>query len=490
VLSAAVLLIVVFTTADLSVAAETSVNPIVRENQQLGTNQWKIGNGIYRTSDDVNQQIEGYASNSSVDEGQAISFFVTVNPPQTYTIDVYRLGWYGGRGGRFFEHIGPLRGQQQPDCPIDSDTGLRACSWQPSYTLTVRSDWTTGIYLARLTNARRYQSYIVFTVRDDRRNAAVLYQQPVNTYQAYNNWPNDQHSGKSLYGYNSYGPPTIGGDPRAVKVSFDRPYSAGGGAGDLFQWEVYLVDWLERSGYDVSYSTDLDTHAGASRLLNFKAFLSAGHDEYWTEPMYDAVQSARDRGVNLGFMGANALYWQVRLEAAADGTPDRVLVCYKDPGLDPIADPSLKTINWRVVPVNRPEQELVGVQSAAQLPNNDNAEYVVADSTNWAYANTGVRDGTSISGLVGYEFDRRFADYPLPAYQPGTYALLSQSPVVNTAGESDSSNASIYRARSGAWVFASGTMSWSWALDKPGYVNPSIQQMTSNVLNRFIATST
>ena len=47
----------------------------------------------------------------------------------------------------------------------------------------------------------------------------MVYGLPVSTYQAYNKW-----GGKSLYTFNSSGDVTVAGTPRAVKVSFDRPY--------------------------------------------------------------------------------------------------------------------------------------------------------------------------------------------------------------------------------------------------------------------------
>jgi len=102
-----------------------------------------------------------------------------------------------------------------------------------------------------------------------------------------------------------------------VKVSFDRPY-ANDGAG-LFLWlaEINDVRWVEKMGYDVSYSTDVDTHINGSHLLSYKGFISPPHDEYWSKPMYDSVIAARNAGVNLAFLGANSIYWQVRFEARA-----------------------------------------------------------------------------------------------------------------------------------------------------------------------------
>src|SRR2546422_1468375 len=204
---------------------------------------------------------------------------------------------------------------------------------------------------------------------------------------------------------------------------------------------------MEKSGYDVTYSTDLDTHTDGGRLLNYRGFLSVGHDEYWSKPMLDAVVAARDAGVNLAFFGADTNAWQVRFEPSSGGVPNRVLVCYRDATIDPISDPSLKTVNWRNPLLNRAEQALVGVQFTTQVPFNGGnyVPYVVTNSGNWVYAGTGFRDGDSVSTLVGYEADRSFSQYPQPNAVSGTYTLLSHSPI----DSSEYANSSVYQAPSG-----------------------------------------
>src|SRR5205809_409084 len=404
-------------------------NAIVIENQQPGTTQWRANFGS--TASDAGGQIKGYASATSVNKGENITFYVSVNPAQTYTIDVYRMGWYQGLGGRLVQHIDPLNGTLQPACPTDATTGMIECQWASAYTLATQSSWTSGIYLALLTNAQAYQNYIVFVVRDDSRVAALLYQQPVTTYQAYNNYPDDNTTGKSLYAFNSNGATTVSGGKNAVKVSFDRPYE-GNGTGNAYTqsflfWEYPFVRWMEKSGYDVTYATDVDTHTNGRMLLNYLASISpSGHDEYWTKPMYDAWIAALNAGVNLGFFGANAIYWQARLEFSTSGVPNRVLVCYRSASIDPTTDPTLVTVNWRD---------------------------------------------------------------PLLNVVMGTYTLLSSSTFPSNASTSDFSNSSIYQAPCGAWVFASGTIGWSYGLDNyssANAVDPRIQQTTANILNRFI----
>src|SRR5205823_5007832 len=113
-----------------------------------------------------------------------------------------------------------------------------------------------------------------------------------------------------------------------------------------------------------------------------------------------------------------------------------------------------------------------------------NFPYVVNNSAHWVYAGTGFNDGDSVPGIVGYEIDRGFSEFPLPSYVNASYALLSHSPVVDWSGASDYANSSIYQAPSGAWVFAAGTIGWSWGLTRAGAADVRIQRTSANVLNR------
>src|SRR5882762_3579413 len=467
-----------------------NASPIVLENQQPGSGNWQMYLSGFQPADDTVKQIKGYASAASVNKGESITFYVTVTPAQSYTMDVYRIGYYQGLGGRFIQSIGPLQGVAQPACPVDSVTGLIECDWTASYTLTVPTNWTSGVFMVQLTNAQGYQNYIPFVVRDDARRADLLFQQAAATFQAYNNYPDDGVTGKSLHDFNSYGASTVAGTRRAVKVSWNRPYAVRGAA-QFFDWEIDAIRWLEHSGYDVKYATDVDTHQNSARLLESKAFLSVGNSKYWTKPMYDGVERARDGGIHLGFFSASAIFWQVRLEPSPlTRIADRVLVFYKDRSIDPVQGPTT-TILWRDPFLNRPEQQLMGVQFTGQIDiNAQNAPYVVTNSSHWMFAGTGMVDGDSVPSIVGYEMDASMPDFPLPTSVAGTYQVLSQSPFVNFGGAQMIAHSSIYQAPSGAWVFGAGTTSWSWGLDADGIAapkggDPRIQRATANLLQRF-----
>jgi hypothetical protein len=508
----------------------TGNNPTSVENQNPGTLNWQIGLPGYSRSDDSSLQIKGYASAASINKGETIKFYVTVNPaPDIYSIDVYRVGWYGGNGGQLKLHVGGLAGVSQPAPVYNSATGLVACNWATSYTLDTSqptldsTGWTSGIYLALLTNSRNYQTYIIFVIRDDARTADFLFQQSVTTYQAYNNYPDDNRTGKSLYDGGSYGSKTTLGTQRAVKVSFDRPYTYTDhtGAGELLHYDIYFVRWIERNGYDVCYSTDIDTHLNGSRLLNFKGFLAVGHDEYWSRQMYDNVYAARDGGTSLGFFVANPIYWQIRFEPSTlNAVPNRVIACYKDAALDPynnpsdpLYNPSLTTVTWRDSLLNRPEQQLVGVMYSSYIDaDNPALSYVVQNSQSaigqLVYGGTGLTDASTIPGILGYEFDKQFTDFNTPvnstdpasktAVVAGTYTLLSNSPYTDIYKKADHANSSIYQVTSGAWVFAAGSMYWNWGLDNykaPAGIttyavaapSTALQAATANILNLFLS---
>ncbi|MGZ5271247.1 MAG: N,N-dimethylformamidase beta subunit family domain-containing protein, partial [Ramlibacter sp.] len=294
-------------------------NVIQLENAKPGNADW----GLTTLSD--TPTVEGYASATSVNRGETIRFFVSSAAP-SYTMTIYRMGWYGGAGARKMLSI-TLPGTRQPVPAPDPQTGMVDANWQESYRLTIpqsadRTDWATGVYLAKLTPSSGSESYIMFVVRDDASPSTYVFQSAVTTSQAYNNW-----GGKSLYAFNSTG-------EAARKVSFNRPYQrqayADAGSGQFLNYEVNFLRFLEREGYDVSYLTNIDVHTDSSRLLHHRAFLVAGHDEYWSYEMRAGVQTARASGVHLGFFSANQTFWQIRLEPSRSGDQNRVIVGYKD----------------------------------------------------------------------------------------------------------------------------------------------------------------
>jgi hypothetical protein len=238
---------------------------------------------------------------------------------------------------------------------------------------------------------------------------------------------------------------------------------------------------MEQLGLDVTYITDVDTHARPQLLQNHKMWFSLGHDEYWSKEMRDGVEGARDKGVNLAFLGANAAFRQIRFEPSALG-PNRHEVCYKSASEDPArtSTPALTTINWRDAPLNRPESQMIGQQYEC---NPVNADMVIADPTAWVFAGANVKAGQRLTAAVGSEYDR----YDPNQQGPKNVQLFTHSPVV-CHGRPSIANMTYYTAPSGAGVFSTGTIVWITKLTPPGAgspYDPVAVQVTKNVLAAF-----
>jgi hypothetical protein len=463
---------------------ETAQSTIAVENAKPGTTDWEI-----RTPA-LAREIEGYASKTSVNRGDSIDLFVNTRDAR-YTIDVFRMGWYGGAGARRvagpIDRVGIVQDMPAPD----PATRLIECRWRDPYSLATRDAagaWTSGVYLARLTaHPSNAQSFIVFVVRDDERESAIVFQSSVTTFAAYNNW-----GGASLYAFNS-------GDKPARKVSFDRPYAMNpygvrlDGASDfLRRWEYNAVRFLEREGYDVTYLTNVDTHERGDAFARHRIVLSVGHDEYWSRPMRLRFEAARDGGTHLAFLSAGNSLWQIRFEPGVNGAANRTIVAYKEAAdtEDPFAtdrnpqNNRLLTGRWRDRPVSRAEERLIGVMYAADPVDGD---LVVDDASHWAFAGTNRKRGDALPGLLGYEVDAIYGD------GPAGLVRLAHSPFVER-GKTRYADMTIYTAPSGALVFAAGSMQWNWGLDDynapawhPRRVNETAQQVTRNILNRMLA---
>ncbi len=446
-----------------------------RENVRPGDGSWL--RGVAAPAGDL----EGYANATSVNLGEAVTFFVSTTSP-TYSIKVFRMGYYQGLGARLVETRLDLTGFARA-MPAPDQYGTVDCQWPASFRVITDKRYLPGQYLVRLENAEHQFRFVPFLVRDDSSKAAFVYMSSVTTWQAYNTW-----GGFSLYRQATpVGSITVNDANRAVRVSFNRPYDKAfaNGAADFVGNEFPLLFLAEELGLDLAYWTDIDLHERGTTLTRHRALLSLGHDEYYSPAMRSAVVAGVDRGVNVAFFGANFCYRKIRFEPGVNGI-NRLMINYRSTA-DPITatNPSLATVNWSQYPSDTPESTFTGsiyggVDGTGSLS--------VVDAGSWLWRGTGVANGTVLTGALGGEFNH----YNPSVTNPANVQILGHSNV--GGGISDVT----YVAEPGqGGVFASGTGHWVFDLSDapklgnfwvpapiPGVTNV-IRRATMNIFARF-----
>ncbi|GAC1388743.1 MAG: hypothetical protein NVS4B11_11420 [Ktedonobacteraceae bacterium] len=493
--------------SDSSVQQQTTGNAIVRENALPGTSSWVIP-----ANREAVTQIQAYTSATYVLPGKSLSFYISTQLEGIhYWIDIYRLGWYGGFGGRLVSSLGEQVGHDQGyydpsthhlldcvSCTVDKQSGLVEANWKSSYTMTVPPSWTTGVYLAKFTDANGMQSYAPFDVLNTDSTSTYVVVTPDTTYAAYNDW-----GGASLYESKNGLFSESDATAKGTEVSFDRPYVQEAGSSQVLIFEANAIRWMEHQGYDLSYISNVNLHNVPSQLLKHKAYISLGHDEYWTKEMRDGVDYARNQGVGLAFLGANAAYWQMRFEPDSQGVPNRRIVCYKvetsknDLSRDPEygVDNTRVTSQWRDPVLGRPENALIGVMYSDLTHKQQGFVWQVNTDANSPFlSDTGLENGQAYGcGLVGYEWDRVYDN----GFSPKGLHVLGASDTTTDTGTSDKSNTTYYVASSGAMVFASGSIYWENALDNYRVISdktcgskdvavPGIQMLMAHIMDELV----
>src|SRR5262249_2575786 len=144
--------------------------------------------------------------------------------------------------------------QIQPAPITDGATGLVDCgNWAESASWAVPVDAVSGVYVAKLIRSdTQGANHIVFVVRDDAGQSPLLFKTGDGTWLAYNTY-----GGNRLYSGSASSPP-VG---RAHKGSYNRPFITRDNSAEdwVFNAEYPMIRWLESNGYDVSYTTDVDT---------------------------------------------------------------------------------------------------------------------------------------------------------------------------------------------------------------------------------------
>lgn len=451
--------------------------------------------------------VAGFARQISVNVGETVQF--CVNGPAT-TIRIFRTGWYGDVGFREVDTVTNTPTTQPDAETIPDSNGATSCTdWSVTAEWAVPAGAVSGMYTAMIRNAADNDAfYVTFVVRDDDAVADIIYKTSDATWgAAYNHFgtiadPN---------GRNVYGAGTGVGNimERSFATSYHRPVITRGSVMQTYWWacELPLIRFLERNGYTVKYVTSVDLDREGVSLLAGKGtvFLSSGHDEYWTQPMRDAIETWRDDHAGRSiFMAGNEVFWKARYEYVGD---EAILWCYKDtmPGPtgftraagDPL-DPVEWTGTWMDTrwPDHRDGALLTGTKFGmngvydydAVIPQNPYGGLKV-------WGGSALVDGQiTLTRVIGFEADHLHPTQPsesvriLAAYTRAAPGGLSDAngQNYNVPGNIEWGVIS-QRYAGGGLTVGFGTCQWAWTLDGTHdrgatTPSPSAQQFTVNLL--------
>jgi hypothetical protein len=468
---------------------------ITEENAKPGSTDWQLTRMRLDASGFRSPLIEGYCSRQSVGAGETLDIFVSTKPSARFKIEIFRTGYYGGKGARLMTELGPFEGKDQP-VPEVGEKRLRECRWEKTTTLTIPADWVSGVYLGRLTTLPApkdepyWQSYIVFIVTDDRK-ADILFQCSDNTWQAYNRWPDN---------YSLYTDPK-GNQGSTADVSFDRPYAnyaqiytnpQSVGSGEWLCFEFPAAYWLEKEGYDVSYCSNADM-INPDHGLKCKAFISIGHDEYWDIRQYQSVEKMRDAGVNLLFLSGNSVCWVTPFSPNAADEPNRRIFRGGPYGGD-YKYAVDREKDYGPYPHRGPDEGyLMGVRNID--PVNGGGDWFCTKPEHWIFEGTGMKKGDAFPGMIGWEYH---GDAPkdIPSLE-----IVAGGTAFQGGRNPQQWQAVIFDGPKHNFIFNASTIWWAQGLSKPPghmpvwshYSRPHgtderVQRITANLLKRALKT--
>ncbi len=461
---------------------------IIAENARPGTNSWQI------TAEPPTGFIEGFAATTSARPGESVALYVSTSAA-SFRVVAFRMGWYGGSGGREVWQSRPLRGVDQPPCPLTPGINMVSCdNWHRSLSVRLTRAFVPGDYLLKLVASGGQQAYVLLTIWSPASRSTYVLIARSMTEEGWNTF-----GGYDFYQGLGSCAPTYPPCNRARVVSFDRPYAAEHGAADFLANELPLVELVERDGLDVSYVTDVTVSAHPWLLERHKAILSLAHDETWTASELTGLRRALAHGVNVAFFSAAAIVRHARLQASVLG-PNREVVDYRDAAADPLAgkaSPLAVTGNtWASPPTDIAVSAITGeLYSGFVDPGAAPVPFVVYDAHAFVFKGTGLHDGTPIPGVIASDIDHVAPAYPMPA----DLQVLGHSPVplsvaYTNQGEWNGvtySDMTYYtEPGSKAGVLDTGTVNWIDALSPcaPGTrrcAAPLVARITENVLALF-----
>lgn len=381
--------------------------------------------------------VEGYTDRQSYLAGDTVHVHCS-SRTVTFSAEVARVG-------RRRVVVWQRQGISASEHSAPENASAAGCGWPVAFSIEI-DDWPSGYYEIRLLaedqsgEAATSQAFFVVRPASPRPDASMLLVLSTNTYNAYNQW-----GGACLYsgathvsfarplerGYlhRPSAPDEVDFDGRMASVTTEpdtegarlqqyqrsNQYPLWSSSAGWHNWERRFVRWAEGVGLKLDYAVNSDLQFHPEVLEGHKLLLTVGHDEYWSWPMRDCVDSFVEAGGSWAIFSGNTCFWQVRYED--DG---QTMVCHKAAAreTDPVMGTDrqhLLTTMWSSPLIGRPENRSTGLSFTrggyariGQATPRSSGGYTVHRPGNWVFAETDLRRGDLLGGdsrVVGYEVD-------------------------------------------------------------------------------------
>jgi hypothetical protein len=325
----------------------------------------------------------------------------------------------------------------------------------------------------------------LFVVRPRVPAAAIAYIVPIATFHAYNST-----GGGCFYEYRGpHAPPLrtitlrrpgagIGGISREPR----DPYDPNSPRQSFAHWDGKIICWLRAHGFDVDCYTDLDLNQGgilaghgAGAPPRYKLMLSAGHHEYWSEPMRDELTRFLEAGGNAAIFSGNTCYRKISFD------PQESSITKENEAWPDSNEASLTGVSyshgggwwghWRSGDWICTERPPIG--------------YTVLDPGHWIFEGSSLSAGDSFGAperLLGYE-----CDGVVPDVSPAGLTVLAQARLEGGWNNGDGHTASMVIFNAGrGMVFNAATTDWARVLAQPDFPSyPALSRITHNVVSRL-----
>ncbi len=424
------------------------------------------------------------------------------------------------------------------------DDDVYDADWEVDFILTVPDDLKSGLYAVRVAYDE-HEDYMPFVVKAKRGTGKgkAVFLVPTGSYMAYANehmptdaplaqlltgqvsvlYPQDvfllenRNFGASCYDTHSDGS-GICYSSRLRPILNMRPnYQSwlGGAGSSLWQFnaDTHIIDWLDAIGVDCDFVSDEDLHyEGFSAIEDYAVVLTGSHPEYHSLEMWDAMESFKNAGGRLMYLGANGWYWRIAYHESCPGIMEvrrgegGIRAWAAEPGEYYHSFTGEYGGLWRRN--GKPPQMMAGTGFTAQ--GFDVSSYYRrqpdADNPRAAFIMEGIDEeiigdfGLIGGGAAGLELDRadRLLGTPpnclvLASSEDHTdiYLVVCEELLINYPGLGGQENPLVradivfYELASGGAVFSTSSIAWGGSLSHNNY-NNNVSRMTENALRRFL----